>query len=79
MNPFIKFGRNTMDTKKDKDRLAITRMVRGAVKEVMDAHPTWFSDEGKTDIHGTSKVGYSVSKRASGNILTYLHSKLNSD
>lgn len=79
MSPFIKFGINTMDTKKDKDRLAITRMVRGAVKEVMQAHPTWFTDEGKQSIHGTSKVGYSVSKRASGNILTYLRNKLNSE
>ena len=68
-----------MDTRKDGDRLAITRMIRGAVKEVIQAHPTWFTDEGKTAIRGTTKVGYSISKRASGNILTYLRTKLSSD
>ena len=79
MNLFIKFGTNIMNPSRDKDRLAITRMIRGAIKEVIQAHPTWFTDEGKQSIRGTTKVGYSISKRASGNILTYLRTKLSSD
>lgn len=57
-------------------RRAATRIVRGAITEVMLAHPNWFTDEGREAIHGTSRVAYSVSKRASGNIVAWVNGML---
>ena len=62
-----------MSAKTDCNRRIATRIIRGAIKEVMESHPDWFTEEGKAAIHGTSKVGYSVSKRASGNIAAWLN------
>ena len=53
-------------------RKIATRIIRGAIAEVIKAHPTWFTEEGKAELHGTTKIGYSVSKRASGNIQAWL-------
>ena len=62
-----------MSAKTDYNRRIVTRIIRGAIKEVIASHPNWFTEEGKASIHGTSKIGYSVSKRASGNIAAWMN------
>lgn len=58
-----------------KERKRASRIIMGAIKDVMANHPDWFTEEGTREVDGVPLLAGSITKRASGNIAAWIKSE----